>query len=175
MQWSSINFNIFNLFMGLLIGSATGIITSHFGKFIKSKGEDRSLKGILILWKRSPLKTVLLVAIIAPVAEEVLFRFIGISLLNHVLPGLLPLLITSILFGLAHNQYPVNIITGIIGLILAFTYLSYGLVASIMAHSVHNIISVTYLVKKAERLLGRKLSIALHEMSINEVMQELDI
>ena len=175
MLWSSINFNVFNLLMGILIGSATGIITSHFGRFIKTKGEDKSLKGMLILWKRSPYKTIILVAILAPLAEEILFRFIGISLFNFIFPMLLSIIITSVLFGLAHNQFPINVITGIIGLILGLTFQSYGLIASMFAHAVHNIISVIYLVKKAERFLGIKLSQALQEMSINEVMDQLDI
>ena len=173
MLWSSIKWSMTDLFSGMMIGLVTGILGSALAPYLKTKREDRSLKGLLYLWKRSVWQTVVLVVVLGPVAEEIIFRFLGISLLSYLFTGALPLILTSILFGLAHNQYPLNLISGILGFILALVFTVYGLPAAIIAHATHNAVSLFYLNVKARRLMGISLTKALKTLEVNEVMKKL--
>ncbi|WP_176482022.1 CPBP family intramembrane glutamic endopeptidase [Paucisalibacillus globulus] len=81
--------------------------------------------------------------IIAPIMEEVLFR-IPISIwMNRLTYFILALLISSILFGFIHPEYP--LFGFVLGVSFGFTYkLSRSIVPAILIHVIWNIFSLFY-------------------------------
>lgn len=87
--------------------------------------------------------TLLLVAVVGPVAEEIFFR-------GFVLTGLLrrfgvarALLLSSLLFGAFHIDPGAILLTFMLGLVLGWVYLKTGSIwPAIFAHSLHNAVAV---------------------------------
>jgi membrane protease YdiL (CAAX protease family) len=82
-----------------------------------------------------------LVAITAGVTEELAYRAFMIGYLHWLAPGLGPywlLLLSSAIFGSGHAYQGVRgvVTTGVLGLVLGFVYLTTGLLAAVVIHSV---------------------------------------
>lgn len=157
---------------GSCIGLVTGLIAAFGGPHIETKHDDKSLQGLLMLWKHSAWQAIILTILAGPLAEELIFRFAGISILNYIFPHVLSITLTSILFGLAHNQYPLNLISGVLGAILGVIYIKWGLSASIGAHAVHNAVVIFHLGWRFRRITGQGLTEALGQLSVEEAYKQ---
>jgi hypothetical protein len=128
---------------GLFFSAITGLVIATFSVIIGNKikpagGIDKSLSGLLYLWSKSPIFTIFLTIVLGPLLEEIVFRLIGITLLDKFLPLIIALVLTSVAFGLAHNQFPLNLISGIMGVVLGYVYIKHGVVASFITHGLQN-------------------------------------
>ena len=86
---------------------------------------------------------VVVLAVLAPLAEEFFFRGLLYGWLRGFAPFWLTALITSVLFGLAHGEIAHAIAAGILGLALAYIRERSGsLWPPIAAHVVNNLIAV---------------------------------
>ncbi len=157
----------YSVLLGVVIAACSIVL----GSKIKPKGEDKSLTGLLYLWSRSPIFTIALTFLIGPFFEEVLFRLIGISFFNMFLPLSLSLIITSIAFGLAHNQFPLNLISGFMGIILGYVYIRYGVIASFITHGLQNAIVIIHLWTTVLVKTGFTISEAISIFGINELIK----
>jgi len=98
------------------------------------------------------LRMIVLVVILAPVAEEILFRGYLFTALSKTVPMWLTQVITALLFGLVHglgHALPIALLS------LLFGYLRqrYGsLLPSILAHAVHNAVTLALLMTWPELL-----------------------
>ena len=101
-----------------------------------------------LLARRSPLELVLLAAL-AGVAEEILFRGVLQAGLARVLPETWALVVASAAFGLAHFITPTYaVLAGLAGLYLGGLFLLQGnLTAPIVAHAVYDIVALNYVVR----------------------------
>ncbi len=82
----------------------------------------------------------------APIREEIIFRFAGITALLYFTGSIFwAIAITSVCFGLIHLYQGITpaLITIIGGVILAFAFLTGGLFASIVAHATYNLFVVS--------------------------------
>jgi len=97
---------------------------------------------------RSRLELVLLAAL-AGLAEEVLFRGVIQTGLARVLPESGALVVASAAFGLAHFITPTYaILAGLAGLYLGSLFLLQGsLAAPIVAHAVYDVVALNYVVR----------------------------
>ncbi|MBU4290605.1 MAG: SEL1-like repeat protein [Verrucomicrobia bacterium] len=95
---------------------------------------------ILQAFRTAPALTFLAVAILAPVAEEIVFRgFIQDTLQKHLSPAV-TILITAFLFSVVHMQVEYVVPLGIMGLILGWTrYRSGSLLVPVLMHILNNI------------------------------------
>ena len=93
------------------------------------------------------LPSIFLIVAFQPIGEEIFFRGFLLDKINAMAGQETAIVLTSILFGMAHltygNIYPA-IMTGILGLILAYMVLkTKNLLTSIVAHILFNVASVT--------------------------------
>ena len=92
-------------------------------------------------------KAIAEMVVLAPVREEAIFRFAGISAI-YALTGSLfgGIALSSVAFGLGHlYQGPGNALVHVIGgLILAYAFLTGGLLAAIVAHATYNLIILSF-------------------------------
>jgi membrane protease YdiL (CAAX protease family) len=104
------------------------------------------------------IPSILLLIIIQPIAEEIFFRGFLLDKINSLLGKNSAIILSSILFGLAHlsygNIYPA-FLTFIIGLLLAILVLrTNNLYSSIVAHIIFNIASFSiYIIGKYLQIL----------------------
>ena len=102
-----------------------------------------------LLVSRSPVELAVL-AVLAGLAEEILFRGVVQVGLARVLPDGAALVLASVAFGLAHfitRAYA--LLAGMAGLYLGAVFLMQGnLVAPIVAHAVYDFVALTYLVRR---------------------------
>jgi len=162
------------LMVSTFLGIGIALISIYLGDKTVIRGKDKSLRGLLYLWKKSPLLTVLLTILIGPFFEEVVFRLIGINLLNILFPTIISVIITSIAFGLAHNQFPLNVISGLMGVVLAIIYLNYGVIASFITHGVQNGLVLLNLYHIVLEKTGMNIAKALDMYDIDELVSLLD-
>lgn len=101
-----------------------------------------------LLARRSPLELALL-AILAGVAEEILFRGVIQVGLSRVLPEGAALVVAGAAFGLVHFITPVYaLLAGVAGLYLGGLFLLQGsLTAPIVAHAVYDIVALSYVAR----------------------------
>jgi membrane protease YdiL (CAAX protease family) len=86
---------------------------------------------------------VIVLAVLAPVAEEFVFRGLLYGWLRGFLPFALVAILTSVLFGLAHGEWAHAIAAGLLGLALAtIREYSGSLWPPIVAHVVNNLVAV---------------------------------
>jgi len=107
----------------------------------------RQLLGMEVVLSDSTKAAIDLV-FVAPIREEAIFRFAGISAIYALTGSLLfGVALSSVAFGLGHlYQGPGNAMIHILGgLILAFAFLTGGLLAAIVAHATYNLIIVSFL------------------------------
>jgi hypothetical protein len=97
-----------------------------------------------LLASRSPVELVLLAAL-AGLAEEMLFRGVMQIGLARLLPDGVALVVASAVFGLAHFITPAYaLLAGLAGLYLGGLFLLQGnLVAPIVAHAVYDVVALT--------------------------------
>lgn len=101
-----------------------------------------------LLAPRSPVELVLL-ACLAGIAEEMLFRGVVQIGLARLLPGGAALVVASAAFGLAHFITPAYaLLAGLAGLYLGGLFLLQGnLIAPIVAHAVYDIVALNYVAR----------------------------
>ncbi|MDQ3222859.1 MAG: CPBP family intramembrane metalloprotease [Gemmatimonadota bacterium] len=102
-----------------------------------------------LLASRSATEVALL-ATLAGLAEEILFRGVVQPGLTSVLPSGVALVVTSVVFGLAHFVTPVYaLLAGAAGLYLGALILLQGnLLVPIVAHAVYDFVALLYLVQR---------------------------
>lgn len=89
------------------------------------------------------ISAVVVLAVLAPLAEELVFRGLLYGWLRGFLPFILTAILTSALFGLAHGEWAHAIVAGILGMALAYMREKSGsLWPPIVAHVVNNLIAV---------------------------------
>jgi membrane protease YdiL (CAAX protease family) len=85
----------------------------------------------------------LVLGVLGPVVEELVFRGLLYGWLRGFLPFALVAILTSALFGLVHGEWAHVIVAGILGLALAFIRERSGsLWPAIVAHAVNNLVAV---------------------------------
>lgn len=86
---------------------------------------------------------VVVLAVMAPIAEELVFRGLLYGWLRGFLPFVLVAILTSALFGLAHGEWAHAIAAGLLGLVLAIIRERSGsLWPAITAHVINNLVAV---------------------------------
>jgi membrane protease YdiL (CAAX protease family) len=104
------------------------------------------------------IPSILILIIIQPVGEEIFFRGFLLDKLNNLFGKMVAIMITSLLFGVAHlslgNIYPA-ILTLIIGFLLAILVIkTNNLYSAIIAHILFNVISFSlYIIGKSLQIL----------------------
>lgn len=162
------------LIISIFLGIAIALTSIYLGDKVVTKKKDKSLTGLLYLWKKSSILTILLTIFIGPFFEEIIFRLIGITILNFWLPTILSVVITSITFGLAHNQFPLNVISGFMGVILAIIYLNYGVIASFITHGLQNGLVLVNLYHTVFKKTGMTITQALEIYKVDELVSKID-
>lgn len=82
---------------------------------------------------------ILSVAVVAPIAEELLFRGIGVSKLRKTLGAFPAVLIASVLFAAAHGEPGAACGALLFGLFLGPLFLKYGLIPCALCHTAYNL------------------------------------
>ncbi len=112
---------------------------------------------ILPLFSNAPAGSVVLVAVLAGVGEEFLFRGViqdGLAIHLGPVPGLI---LASLLFGLAHAVTPAYfLIASLMGAYLGWLYLHSGnLLLPIVVHALYDWIAIRFYLWSRERRVGR--------------------
>jgi membrane protease YdiL (CAAX protease family) len=85
-------------------------------------------------------------AVLVPFAEEVLFRGFGQAGMRRLVGPAGALLLTALLFGVAHAALAVLLPTFVLGFVLSWLYERTGsLAAPIAAHALHNAVTILFL------------------------------
>jgi membrane protease YdiL (CAAX protease family) len=118
-----------------------GIIITLYGVDLDESSNITDLEQLF------SLPSIFLIVAFQPIGEEIFFRGFLLDKINAMAGRETAIVLTSILFGMAHltygNIYPA-IMTGILGLILAYMVLkTKNLVTAIVAHILFNVASVT--------------------------------
>ena len=108
-----------------------------------------------LLALRSPAELVLL-ALIAGLAEEILFRGVVQAGLARVLPDWAAVLVAGAAFGLAHFITPAYaLLAGLAGVYLgALFWLGGTLIVPIVAHALYDIVALSYVARLSRRSPG---------------------
>jgi membrane protease YdiL (CAAX protease family) len=93
------------------------------------------------------LPSIFIIIIFQPIGEEIFFRGFLFDKINAISGRKSALVVTSLLFGIAHltygNIYPA-VITGVLGFLLAYMVVkTKNLITSIVAHILFNVFSIT--------------------------------
>lgn len=109
-----------------------------------------------LLARRSPAEMVLL-ALVAGFAEELLFRGVVQTGLAGALPEWAAVLVAGAAFGLAHFITPAYaLLAGVAGMYLgALFWLEGSLTAPIVAHVVYDVVALNHVARLARRSFGR--------------------
>lgn len=109
-------------------------------------GEELQVTILIRLLTATPalaIVAVVVLAVMAPIAEELVFRGLLYGWLRGFMPFALVAILTSALFGLAHGELAHAIAAGLLGLALAFIRERSGsLWPAIAAHVVNNLVAV---------------------------------
>lgn len=81
---------------------------------------------------------ILVIAVLAPIGEEIIFRGIGLGILE-MYDKKSAIIITSLLFGICHGNLLQSIGATIGGIVLGYVCLEYGLIYSILIHAINNL------------------------------------
>ncbi|PKG22721.1 CPBP family intramembrane glutamic endopeptidase [Niallia nealsonii] len=114
---TSISWAVGGIFLSLFAQSAAGMIESLFGVTQGSENTER----LMTFVERSPI-VILVISIIGPILEEVVFRKIIFGTLYKRLNFFLSALISSILFALAHNEFSHILLYASMGFTFAYLY-----------------------------------------------------
>ena len=118
--------------LGFLIGTALSFVpwpTFSFRESVPATPEMLDVTAIMIVS----------VAVVAPIAEELLFRGIGVSKLGKTLGAFPAVLIASILFAAAHGEPGAACGALLFGLFLGPLFLKYGLIPCVLCHAAYNL------------------------------------
>ncbi len=118
--------------LGFLIGTALSLVpwpTVSFRESVLVAPETLDVTAIMIVS----------VAVVAPIAEELLFRGIGVSKLGKTLGAFPAVLIASILFAAAHGEPGAACGALVFGLFLGPLFLKYGLIPCVLCHAAYNL------------------------------------
>lgn len=91
------------------------------------------------------IRVFIIVLIVSPILEEFLFRVVPIKMFvprTKIVKNIIIFLTSFVLFGWLHGGPQFMLVQGVNGLILAYTYLKRGYLASVVAHGTHNFIAV---------------------------------
>ena len=118
-----------------------GIILALYGVNLDDSSNITDLEQLF------SLPSIFIIVAFQPIGEEIFFRGFLLDKINSLAGQQTAIVVTSILFGIAHltygNIYPA-IMTGMLGLILAYMVLkTKNLVTAIVAHILFNVASVT--------------------------------
>ena len=118
-----------------------GIILTFYGLNLDESSNITDLENLF------SLPSIFFIVAFQPIGEEIFFRGFLLDKINSLAGKETAIILTSILFGIAHltygNIYPA-IMTGIIGLILAYMVVkTKNLTTAIVAHILFNVTSVT--------------------------------
>ena len=116
-------------------------INNHMSPTIKS-----SLESFIEhdeIFNANPILAFISVAILAPIVEEIIFRGIIFNEADKYKGGAFPIIISALLFGLAHMQ-PIQIVyTFIVGLIFGFVYSkTHSLLIVMFLHMLNNLLTL---------------------------------
>lgn len=93
-----------------------------------------------------------LVAVLAGVGEELLFRGVLLPVITRWTMPLVGLLASSLLFGLAHALSVVYfLLTTLVGVYFAWLTLRYGLPVAMLAHGLYDFVALVYLSRRRRR------------------------
>ena len=123
----------------ILVGAVIGSII-NFGLTIPFKSEENTQIVELLVNSNSFLR-ILIVGIIGPIFEELIFRKV---LIDHVAPKgeLVAILASGIMFGLFHGNFQQCFFAGLIGCLFAYIYLKTGrVIYTILLHMILNTIT----------------------------------
>ena len=81
---------------------------------------------------------ILVIAVLAPIGEEIIFRGIGLGILE-MYDKKSAIIITSLLFGICHGSLLQSVSATIGGIVLGYVCLEYGLIYSILIHAINNL------------------------------------
>ena len=152
----NLNYSILWSFITVIIAFITIAIIGFIFQILGFDLSDSS--NIIDLEKYFSLPTILILIIIQPIGEEIFFRGFLLDKFNNLLGQNSAIIITSLLFGIAHlsygNIYPA-ILTSFIGLILGLLVIrTNNLYSAIIAHVIFNIASYCfYLIAKSMQIL----------------------
>lgn len=145
----SILWAILGIFMAFAVQMAAGLIEQYvFG--VKHASENT--KNITDISKSMPI-FILVVAIIGPILEEIVFRKVLFGTLNKKFNFVTAALASSLLFGLAHMELSFLLTYTAIGFLFAFLYwMTKRIFVSIIAHAAMNTFVVVVYVLLGDRL-----------------------
>lgn len=87
--------------------------------------------------------TILAVAIVAPITEEIVFRGFILSRLRRSMPPVVAAIISSVIFGAAHGNWVWMAYAFVLGMILCYVAIKYrSIVASMALHIAFNLLGV---------------------------------
>ena len=96
------------------------------------------------------LYLIISLVVVAPLSEELLFRYLPIRITQRFNARkwvlYLVIIVSSIIFGYVHGSWHFIFIQGVGGLILSSAFLRGGYASSVTAHAVHNIICLLLVV-----------------------------
>ena len=96
-----------------------------------------------ILFGGSLWVTILAVAIVAPITEEIVFRGFILSRLRRSMPPIVAAIISSVIFGAAHGNWVWAAYAFVLGMILCYVAIKYrSIVASMVLHITFNLLGV---------------------------------
>lgn len=137
-NWSELGLAVLGYLAAVLLGAVLVQLASSFVPgFDANQVQDIGFNSV---FTRSDLiLTLIAVAIVAPITEEVLFRGYLYGKLNKYIAWWGAALITSVIFGLVHGQWNVAIATASLGFVAAgLRFLTGSLWPSIFVHIINN-------------------------------------
>lgn len=127
--------------LGLLSGLATGLLIGFVGCWAQQRALQKTPQSDVQAFLTSEWRELPGLIIIAPIAEELMFRGYGSLALND-LPVMVAALITSAAFALIHVKPWLIVFSFFVGLILFFLFYANGdLLTVIIAHAATNAIT----------------------------------
>lgn len=141
---NSILWSIITVIIIFIIIAIIGISLQFFGFDLTDSSNIPQLE----LYFSIP--TILILIVIQPIGEEIFFRGFLLDKFNNLFGKTLAIILTSLLFGIAHlsygNVYPA-VLTSIIGIILAILVIkTNNLYSAIFAHVIFNVMSYSFFI-----------------------------
>lgn len=138
MQWRDIMFAVIGFVVYLALGVGLVLLVSAiFSGFNPAQSQDTGFSKVL-----SPNNAMLVffsLVVVAPIAEEIIFRGYLFGTLRRTVPLWAAALITSALFGLIHGQWNVGLDVFVMSLVSCYLrYRTGSLWASILLHMAKN-------------------------------------
>jgi membrane protease YdiL (CAAX protease family) len=138
LQWRDILLAVVGFVIYLALGVAVALILQHFVPGYNSNQAQDTGYG-KTLSPHSAWLVLLMLVVVAPVAEEVIFRGYLFGTLRRTIPAWAAILVTSAVFGLVHWQWNVSIDVFVLSLVSCFLRLRTGsLWPSILLHMMKN-------------------------------------